>query len=192
MLQSSSSIQYSFSVLFIYSKSVCLHLIIKGFKYFLNQNDRNTYYFLIARKYFLPKEKPQSPVVRASTANMRVCFEILRDTKMHRTICNSVWFFVNPQSQLVVDVSTGNLWRFEKKSCKTRKWFLILDGRTLSISTHSGCWIYTKIITVFMRDLKTLAFHPKNPWDKRTIWHARMQRATSFISCVTLTASCLF
>lgn len=78
MLQSSSSIQYSFSVLFIYSKSLCLHLIIEGFKYFLNQNGRNTYYFLIARKlYFLPKEKPQSPVVRASTATMRVGFENL-------------------------------------------------------------------------------------------------------------------
>lgn len=147
MLQSSSSIQYGFSVLFIYSKSLCLHLIIEGFKYFLNQNGRNTFYFLIASKYFLPKEKPQSPVVRASTAYMRVDFEILRDTK--------VWFFVNPQSQLVVGVSTGSFWRIWEKSCKTRKWFLILDGRTLSISTHSGCWIYTKIITVFMRDLKT-------------------------------------
>lgn len=70
MLQSSSSIQYSFSVLFIYSKSLCLHLIIEGFKYFLNQNGRNTYYFLIAKK-------APSPVVRASTANMRVDFENL-------------------------------------------------------------------------------------------------------------------
>lgn len=113
MLQSSSSIQYSFSVLFIYSKSSCLHLIIEGFKYFLNQNGRNTYYFLIARKYFLPKEKPHH---RSYVLLRLICgwiVKILRGTKVHRTICNNGWFFVNPQSQLVVDVSTGSFWRFE-------------------------------------------------------------------------------
>lgn len=77
MLQSSSSIQYSFSVLFIYSKSLCLHLIIEGFKYFLNQNGRNTYLFSDSKKTLLAKRKAPSPVVRASTANMRVDFENL-------------------------------------------------------------------------------------------------------------------
>lgn len=113
MLQRSSSIQYSFSVLFIYSKSLCLHLIIEGFKYFLNQNGRNTYYFLIARKYFLPKEKPHH---RSYVLLRLICgwiLKILHGTKVHRTICNNVWFFVNPQSQLVVDVFTGSFWRFE-------------------------------------------------------------------------------
>lgn len=108
MLQSSSSIQYSFSVLFIYSKSLCLHLIIEGFKYFLNQNGRNTYYFLIARKYFLPKEKPHH---RSYVLLRLICgwiLKILHGTKVLRTICNNVWFFVNPQSQLVVDVFTGS------------------------------------------------------------------------------------